>query len=96
MLKPILFSSLCLENTSSCPISFHPPSQKHTGECADRPGGSAGGEDQRFREFFDGASAQTQLHRGNVTAGIQLALNHAHFCQILLCTKYLTFIAGTK
>lgn len=43
-----------------------------TGECADRPGGSSGIEDQRSREFSGGASAQTQLHRGDATAGTQL------------------------
>lgn len=50
-------------------ISLH--IQIHTGECADRPGGGSGGQDQRSTEFSGGASTQAQLHRGDATAGTE-------------------------
>lgn len=61
-------------------LSVH--TQTHTGECADRPGGSSGGEDQRTREFAGGASTQTQLHRGDAAAGTQLCRPQTFECLI--------------
>ena len=55
--KNILISAFCLHT------------QIHTGECADRTGGSSGGQNLRSTELSGGASAQTQLHGGDATAG---------------------------
>lgn len=84
----------CREEFSSV-LSFCPCTQIHTGECADRPGGSSGVEDQRSREFSGGASAETQLHRGDATAGTQLywphfmltrvKISYAWLCKCFMC-----------